>query len=541
MRTRSRFALGLVAVVAVAAAAGIGACVGDSGNTIVNSDGGGGGSNDGSGGGGTTDGTVPNTDSGNMQQTDGSMPSLDAGQDTGPTPTGTSLVGESFAANSPANSGAIAAFASGGFVAVGAYQGGPNVFVSNAYQLPTPPANKANGFVITMDATGNVTDALAVEGTSGANINAVAVDPAGNIYIAGFSFSGATITTNGNNVTLAAGTFILQLDSNLKAKWQRTFEVTIPCSRCLAYGGPAATPTLAFASVFGAPASNTVTYATNKTVTSNGGYDIFLLTLDPSSGTSQWGGQIGGTGSDEPAQIALDDQGALRVVGTFEGTTLTTGQALGATPPTGPGTNDNLLVAKLDAAHNPVYANAYGDTNGTSIGAIGLALDHTGGAVVAANFSGGIDFGMGKVGANGGAGIVFVFDETQKKTVYQQVLPGELQGVRVDTWGNLLVAGVYLNAPTVGTMLQLPDAGPSRFSAYVAKLSAKPNYAAEWAFSYLDQGDAGGVGVMDLAVAPSGTSVITGTFTGAADLGKGTVQQKSVAGLSDIFFAGRNP
>jgi hypothetical protein len=160
--------------------------------------------------------------------------------------------------------------------------------------------------------------------------------------------------------------------------------------------------------------------------------------------------------------------------------------------------------------------------------------------VVAANFNGGIDFGMGKTGANGSAGIIFVFDETQKKTVYQQVLPGELDGLRVDLWNNILFAGNYLHAPMVGPVVQLPDAGSTNFSGYVGKLAARPGAAYDWAFAYLEQAS-GGVNVMDLAVAPTGASVVTGTFTGSADLGKGTVAQKSTAGTADIFFAGRAP
>ena len=452
-------------------------------------------------------------------------------QNTGPAVDG----GFAFASNwtTSSNTGegaeAIAALPSGGYAIVGSYSGANATLGSYAL---SPFGGTRDAYVATLDTTGKVTAAVGFGGTGADNAVSVTADAAGDIYVAGYAFNGLTL----NGATLAAGTFIAKLDGkNIAAAplWTRSFGLSIPCHACLAVSGSDLD--------FGASFPGTIV-DTTKTLVSDGSTDMMLLEMDPATGASKWAGQIGTSGNDAIAGIATDASRALYVVGSISGSALTTGQALGSSVPTGPGPGVNLLVAKLDASQTPVYAYAYGDPGGTNTSAGGIATNGAGLVVVSGGFSGGVDFGKGATGSSSGDGIVFVIDEAQHKTVWQQVIGSTgldyLTTAAFDPWGHILVAGEYHLAPQIGSST-LPAAGS--LATMIVKYSPSPAFSPEWAVGFPQLGDAGyGITTVAMAVAPTGVSIVTGGFAGTTDFGSGPVTAISTPN-ADTFVAGRLP
>ena len=452
--------------------------------------------------------------------------------------------GFAFAAHWGTNStlegaGSIAVNPTGGYVVSGSYTGA-NVNIGSAFTLPTPTGGR-DGFVITLDAAGKVTGAIGFGGSGNDDATTVTADANGDIYVAGFAPSGITI----NGTTLAAGTFLAKLNGkNITAAplWAKSFAVTLSCSTCLVTRGG----DLVFATTFGKFAAQTVNFGPGN-MTTHGGYDIALAKFDASTGNGLWQGQIGGTNDDMPGGLALDASRNVYFVGTFAGTSLQSGDALGSKVPTGPSSNVNVLVAKLDSSATPVpqWALAYGDPGGTGVGAGGIAVDGAGHVAVAGSFNGGVDFGMGKTGSSNTDGFVFVLDDSNQKTIWQQVIgdvgTDRANSVAFDAWGHVIVGGTYFDSPQIGSA-HLPDAGTTASGSFIAKFGPPPTYGGEWGvgFPQLAQTNVS-ISATSLSVAPSGVSVLAGGYGGTTDFGAGSAPAISTTGTFESFIAGRNP
>jgi hypothetical protein len=272
---------------------------------------------------------------------------------------------------------------------------------------------------------------------------------------------------------------------------------------------------------------------------------MLVVKFDAQTGAPKWKGQIGGAGVDKVAGLAVDKSGAIYLAGSFE-TALTPGQALSA-PPAPVGALSTILVAKLAPDGSQAWVHAYGDKGASQLAPACIASDGNGHVVVGASFSGGVDFGMGLVGAASYDGVVFDIDEAKNATVWQQTLGDAdfdtLVGCAFDPWGHVVVTGSYRMSPKIGklTLTTAPlDA------LYVAKLS--PSGVPEWAHGYPRRGLDGGVtygdGPMprDIVTAADGTVVVCGGLLSINDFGGGVVYQKStVKGSSDALVVGWAP
>jgi len=462
----------------------------------------------------------------------------DAGPDTGPVPDG----GYAFAANWPTYSTtgegveSMGALPTGGFVLSGTY-GTTNALIGS-YPLQAP-GDARDAWVALLDAAGKVTSAIGFGGSGADAAWSVAADSAGDVYVAGTTINGFYY----GGTQLASGTFIMKIDGkNLVSapKWTRSFELTFPCGRCLTVRNGV----VALATTFGGFLPQTINYDTAKSVTGHGMLDILLLEMDASTGSVSWAGQIGGGSDDVVDGIALDGATALHIVADYASQSFTAGEALGSKSPTPVGLNRNLLVAKIDASHTPIYANAYGDPNGTQIAGNAIAADGAGHVAIAASFSGGVDFGMGPTGAASADAVFFVIDENKNQTIWQQVIGDsggdQARGVAFDPWGNLLVTGTYQNAPQVGGT-KLPST--NLLGTFIGKFGPSPTYAPEWGvgFVQLQPNASSSIVVVNVAVSPTtGKAMVGGGFGGQTDFGNGTVSAISTSG-ADSWVAGRLP
>jgi hypothetical protein len=170
----------------------------------------------------------------------------------------------------------------------------------------------------------------------------------------------------------------------------------------------------------------------------------------------------------------------------------------------------------------------------------GIAPDNAGRVAVGANFFGGVNFGLGVTGASASNGIVFVIDEMQNKTIWQQPIApafNGLSGIAVDPWGHVLATGIYITGVMIGSTTLTTTTGSE--GSYLAKFGPPPTYASEWVAQFPEILDSGPtVGSSMVTVASNGTAVVSGALSGVTNLGNG---QFTAGSPQDSFVAGRVP
>jgi len=120
------------------------------------------------------------------------------------------------------------------------------------------------------------------------------------------------------------------------------------------------------------------------TLTSSGGYDVFVAKLD-ADGNWQWAKQAGGSGNNYGYGISVDANGNSYVTGRFEGTA-----TFGADTLTSSGFLD-VFVAKLDADGNWQWAKQAGGSNNDM--GYSISVDANGNSYVTGIFQGTATFG----------------------------------------------------------------------------------------------------------------------------------------------------
>jgi hypothetical protein len=113
-------------------------------------------------------------------------------------------------------------------------------------------------------------------------------------------------------------------------------------------------------------------------VTPNGGWDIVIAKIN-TFGDYEWVKQIGGTGSDIVADIALDESGNLAIVGRFEETVNFGNQTYSSQE------GDDAFLSKLDTNGNFLWTKTWGGSS--SDYAIGLDISSDGNIYVSGYFT----------------------------------------------------------------------------------------------------------------------------------------------------------
>ena len=244
-----------------------------------------------------------------------------------------------------------------------------------------------------------------------------------------------------------------------------------------------------------------------------GGYDLFVAKFD-AKGSPVWSKSYAGTGDEIPADIAIDETGAVYVTGNF---TNTINLGSGATLTSAGGTD--LFLAKLSGANGvTVWANRYGDSGNAT--ARGLAVDTSGNPVLAGHFTSSINFGGGALTSAGGDDIfvaklnasgVQQWAHNYGDSGYQ-----EAYGLAVDTSGNVVIVGALAGSTTFGSLATLTSAGG--YDAFVAKLNSSG--VPQWSKRF---GDGNAQRASSVGVDASGAIYLTGTMGTSIDLGAGAV------------------
>lgn len=254
-------------------------------------------------------------------------------------------------------------------------------------------------------------------------------------------------------------------------------------------------------------------------------------------GSLAWVTNFGGTGADLPSDIALTADGGVVVTGTITSGTLCSGR-----PVTIVGARDAFLM-KLAASGTCIWAIAIGGTSDVDEGR-DVFVEPNGDILVAGAFAGTVDFDQGAGAAlltsRGGtdAYVARYSSDGLFKTVAQfGGLDNDAGSALTRTaTGDVIVGGEFNGTATFGngaSPLLLISAGESDF--FLAQLA--PSLGVQWAVR------GGGTGAEYLThngilIEPGGTLVVTGMFSGTADLDGGTGAALVISqGGTDVFLA----
>lgn len=256
-------------------------------------------------------------------------------------------------------------------------------------------------------------------------------------------------------------------------------------------------------------------------LTSAGGIDAFVAKYS-SAGLLLWAGRLGGTDYDQGLDLALGSDGRVYLTGQFSGK---------ADLDPGPGTYwrtsaglTDVFVVKLNSQGQLDWVRTYGGTDSDE--GSGVAVAASGEVLVTGTFLEAVDFdpGPGTYQLYSGGGAAQFVEKLSADGNF--VWAREVSGTDACNGAAVAVGGdgsVYTTGGFSGTADFNPGTGtlelssPDEMNAFVSKLTPSGDFA--WA-RVLGAGATGEAGV-DLAVAPDGSVVTTGYFSGTGDFGPG--------------------
>jgi hypothetical protein len=261
------------------------------------------------------------------------------------------------------------------------------------------------------------------------------------------------------------------------------------------------------------------------TVTSVGGFDIYLTSFD-SSGTYRWSKHVGSTGEDRGVAVAVDGSNNVIIAGYFSGTLSFGGSTL-----TSAGATD-IFVAKFDASGTHLYSKSFGSTADDE--ATGVGVDVSGNIYLQGSFSGSVSFGGSTLTAKGTSDIFVVSFDPSLGHNWSQSFgctgQGEYpSGIAVDSSGNVFITGILIGSVDFGGGVLIAQ---GTIDAYIAAYDYKGIY--RWAKRY---GTVKWTEGLDIAVDKSGNVYATGHFYGTVDFGGGGITAASGISYADIFLA----
>jgi len=259
------------------------------------------------------------------------------------------------------------------------------------------------------------------------------------------------------------------------------------------------------------------------TLTSSGGYDIFVAKID-TDGNWQWAKQAGGIVSDYGSSISVDADGNSYVTGEFAGTA-----TFGAFTLTSSGGSD-IVVAKLDADGNWLWVKQAGGS--VSNWGSSISVDADGNSYVIGQFKETATFGATTLTSSGGYDIFVAKIDTDGNWQWAKQAGGSSAdsgyGIRVDADGNSYVTGYFTGTATFGATT-LTSTSSVDYDIYVAKIDTDGNW--QWAKQ------AGGSGFDNgnsISVDANGNLYVIGRFSVTATFGATTL---TCEGNEDVFVA----
>jgi hypothetical protein len=346
--------------------------------------------------------------------------------------------------------------------------GAGNAYITGSTHSPTFPVTdgstygggNGNAFVTKLDANGARVYSTYLGGSHGDGGRGVAVDGAGNVYVAGFTDSADFPVTDGSAFGGPEDAFVAKLDGNgarvysgyLGGKGQ-------DFAAAIAVDGAGVAYITGFAQSSDFPVTDGSTYG-------GGSGDAFVAKFD-ASGVRIFSTYLGGRASDSGIGIAVDAGGNAYITGsTYSGDFPSTDGS------TYDGSSYDAIVVKLDANGARVYSTYLGGSRGDS--GDGIAVDGAGNVYVT-GYTASADFPVTDGSAFGGREDAFVAKlDGNGARVYSAYLGGRgndrSNGIAVDASGNAYVTGSTDSADFPVTNGTTYDGGLAYYAAFVTKL-----------------------------------------------------------------------
>ena len=378
-------------------------------------------------------------------------------------------------------------------------------------------------FVAKMDAAGTYQWAVRAGGASLEVPYSLALDPSGNVYVAG-RFQGAAAF--GSTTLTPAGaskeTFIAKLTT--KGSWLWANQVggsTTDYWRGVVVD--------AAGNAYLAGTFNTSVVFGSITLTTPSNTDIFVAKLT-ASGTFAWAVQGGSKYYTELASgIAMDASGDLYVTGYFQSPV-----TFGSTTLTSAGGWD-LFVAKLSSAGTYQWAVRAGGAASDQTNDI--ASDGAGGVYITGTYTGPATFGSTTLAVKPGYANIFVarlsiggaFQWARSAAVTSMpAIPGPV--VAAHSSGAIYLAGTFATSAILGSTT-LTSAGDD--DVFVARLDSSGAFT-----SATRAGGAAKDQIRDMAAVSSDSALVVGAFQSTATFGGATLTS---SGFDDAFVWGVAP
>ncbi|HLN00183.1 MAG TPA: SBBP repeat-containing protein [Bryobacteraceae bacterium] len=339
----------------------------------------------------------------------------------------------------------------------------------------------------------------------------IAVDSSGNAYVTGWTGSGAFPVVSPAQSTLAGGkdAFVAKLN---------------PAGNSLIYstylggagndsGNGIAVDAAGNAYVAGYTYSSNFPTLSAYQTSNNGTENAFIAKLS-SAGTLIYSTYLGGNGSDGAAAIAVDSAGNAYITGGTTSTNFPTASPLQSAN----GGNQDAFITKLNATGNGLIYSTYLGGSGGAAGSMeagtAIAVGATGAAYVAGvtnstNFP--VTSGALQPAYTGGGSDAFVAKLSPAGTslVYSTYLGGSsfdyASGIAVDSFGNAYVTG-YTGSSDFWSLRAVQSGNDGLYDAFLTKLN--PTGAAILSSTYL--GGSGSDSANAVAIDSLGNAFIAG-------------------------------
>lgn len=392
------------------------------------------------------------------------------------------------------------AVAPDGAIVVGGYFSGQVDFGAGAVTA----SGGTDAFVAAYDANGALRWVKAFGGDDPVEeeaVQAVAVDPQGNVYVTGLfnrvaDFGGGERTSAGRT-----DVFVAKYTAAGEHVWSRSAG-----DKFKDHGHGIAVDSAGNVIVTGYFSG--VVNLGGGTFEGQGRADIFLVKYG-TDGKHQWSFAYGDKDDDLGRAVAVDWRGDVYLLGEYNGELDLGGGALKSVG------NSDVLVAKFDAAGAHQWSRSFGHAFNDF--GVGIAADRDGGVAIAGSFETAIDFGGGELKGAGKKDAFLVKLDGKGGHVWSKALAArdnDIGGaVAIDPFGNVAFAGWYWFDLDAGGGA-LKSAGKD--DVVVAKYSASGEHLWSKRFGGAETDFGRG-----LAFDGDGNLVLVGTFRKAVDFGGG--------------------
>lgn len=296
-------------------------------------------------------------------------------------------------------------------------------------------AGRSDAFLAKFEPSGKLLWARQAGGESYDDAEALAMDPAGNVYLAG-SFEGhaAFDTTRltspaGKDQAFPRTAFLARYDAAGQMQWVK------------ALGGSGSSSAWAIATdkqsqVFITGIFDGQIVIGAATLTSRGSSDVFVARFD-AAGKALWARQAGGTENDNGYGLGTDGQGNVYVCGIFGG------KAIFGTTTLSSSDYSNMFVAKYTGSGKLQWALSPGGKNDSH--ANSLAVDGAGNAYLTGAYEGQAVFGTTTLGSSGNREVFVAKYNALGKAQWALKAKGTAtgEGIHVDEQGQVYVTGRF--------------------------------------------------------------------------------------------------